>query len=124
MGSINGSMLKSKNIPTAGGIPNGDSTTPNVVALKIAGPAVLAIEDRKLVIKRIINELKLIGILYKFIRKNAIEMLLIIIPGLNMLIPRGKMSSTFFFSSLNSLVNASIAAGIEAKLLDVANAIR
>ena len=34
-GSTSGSMLSNKNIPMAGGIPSGDNTMPNIVALKI-----------------------------------------------------------------------------------------
>lgn len=62
MGSIIGSILRSRKIPTAGGIPRGDNTIPNVVALRIAGPLVLAREDKKLVRNKVQIEFILIGI--------------------------------------------------------------
>jgi hypothetical protein len=62
MGSIIGSILSNKKIPTAGGMPKGDNTIPKVVALRMAGPAVLAREDKKLLKNSVKIEFKLIGI--------------------------------------------------------------
>lgn len=62
MGSIIGSILNNKKIPTAGGMPKGDNTIPNVVALSIAGPAVLAKEDKKLLKNNVKIEVIFIGI--------------------------------------------------------------
>lgn len=56
-----GSTLNNKKIPTEAGIPSGVKTMENMVALKIAGPAVVAIEQTKLVKIKIPMDVTLMG---------------------------------------------------------------